>query len=213
MVKYLQLKINYNNIFGQIHKIEFVQNLHIIERSEITMVEYRDIKGYEGWYQITNEGEVWGLKSNKFLQKQLRGDEGKQYYYVGLCKNGVKNSYRVNRLVAEAFIDNPLNLPVVNHKDGNKLNNNADNLEWCDYKYNNDYDNRKEKAVESRKNNGNCRKTIMCDKTTHDTIKEFVSTSEAIEYLQLPKHAASNISATIKGRKKSAYGYFWKTED
>lgn len=176
------------------------------------MIKYKDIQGYEGCYQVTEDGQVWSVKSNKFLAQQLRGPEGKQYLYVCLCKNNVKQNFRVNRLVAQAFLDNPLNLPCVNHKDSNKLNNKVDNLEWCDYKYNNEFDNRKEKAVETRKNNGNCRKTIMCDKNTHEVIKEFVSTSEAIDFLNLPKNSAANISATIKGRKKSAYGYYWTTD-
>ena len=181
-------------------------------KGEYKAMRYKDIQGYEGWYQITDDGQVWSLKSNRFLSQQLRGPEGRQYLYVCLCKNNVKQSFRVNRLVAQAFIDNPLELPCVNHKDSNKLNNQANNLEWCDYKYNNDYNSRKEKAVETRKNNGNCRKTIMCDKKTHEIIREFVSTSEALEYLGLPKSAAANISATIKGRKASAYGYYWTTK-
>ncbi len=62
---------------------------------------------------------------------------GKGYKYISLSYLGVKTNYSVHRLVADAFIPNPEGLPCVNHKDGNKLNNHVDNLEWCDYSYNN----------------------------------------------------------------------------
>ena len=170
----------------------------------------KDIPGFEGQYQVTSNGQVYSLKSNKFLTLSLEGEEGKKYYYVGFTINGKRKNYRVSRLVAMTFIPNPNNLPIVNHKDENKLNNNVENLEWCDYTYNNHYNNRIQRAVNTKKNNGNCAKTIMCDKITHEEIKRFISISEAIEYLNLSKNATGNISAVMAGRKKSAYGYFWK---
>ena len=173
----------------------------------------KDIVGYEGLYQITSDGKVWSLKSCKFLKPLLSGPKGKEYYYVCLSKNGIKKNHKIHRLVAEAFIPNPNNLPIVNHKDENKKNNYVDNLEWTTYKENNDYGTRKEKMVETRKNNGNCCKTIMCDKNTHEQIQIFETTRDAIRFLGLANSASSNISACIKGRKKSAYGYWWKIEE
>ena len=58
-----------------------------------------------------------------------------------MCKNGIRKKYRIHRLVAEAFVPNPDNLPIVNHKDENRLNNEANNLEWCDNIYNSQYPN------------------------------------------------------------------------
>ena len=90
----------------------------------------KDIVGYEGLYQITSDGKVQSLKNCKFLKPLLSGPKGKEYYYVCLSKNGVKKNHKIHRLVAEAFIPNPNNLPIVNHKDENKENNCVNNLEW-----------------------------------------------------------------------------------
>lgn len=70
----------------------------------------------------------------------------------------------------------------------------------------------KHAEVTARKKNGYCVKTIMCDKQTHEPIKIFDSINDAIKYLGLNKNSSSNIVATMKGRKKSAYGYFWRPE-
>lgn len=93
---------------------------------------WKDIKGYEGLYQISNTGKVKGLKRNKVLKLILQRSG---YYYVDLQRK----RRLVHRLVAEAFIDNPDNLPEVNHKDEDKVNNSVENLEWCDSKYNANY--------------------------------------------------------------------------
>lgn len=85
-----------------------------------------------GLYQISNTGKVKGLKRNKILKPILQRSG---YYYVDL--QGKRRL--VHRLVAEAFIDNPDDLPEVNHKDEDKVNNSVENLEWCDSKYNANY--------------------------------------------------------------------------
>lgn len=100
-----------------------------------------DIEGYEGKYQVSNLGRIKSLgnentKKEKIL-KQIKDRGG--YLCVNLCKNGKGNFCLVHRLVANAFIENPSNLPQVNHKDENKTNNIVDNLEWCDAKYNTNY--------------------------------------------------------------------------
>ena len=96
----------------------------------------KDITGYEGLYAITDNGEVWSYRNKKFLKKK---ENPNGYYYAELWRNNKGKGFRVNRLVAEAFIPNPNNYPCVNHKDENKLNNKVSNLEWCTYKYNNNY--------------------------------------------------------------------------
>ena len=93
----------------------------------------RDIKNYEGIYAITSCGKVWSYRNNKFLAPSI---SGRGYFQVNLSKNGKYRHYFIHRLVAEAYLENPNNLPVVNHKDLNKLNNALTNLEWCTQSYN-----------------------------------------------------------------------------
>ena len=96
----------------------------------------KDIKGYEGQYAVTSCGKVWSYKTNRFLIPQAN-ERG--YLRVTLSKNGKLKHYFVHRLVAEAYIPNPLGLPQVNHKSEEKTENYVNNLEWCDCKYNINY--------------------------------------------------------------------------
>lgn len=107
---------------------------------------WKDIKGYEDKYQISNLGNIKTIKEwagNKYsskykkcnkLIKPIKDSGG--YYCVFLWKNSKGKTHRIHRLVAETFIPNPEKLPCINHKDGNKQNNCINNLEWCTYKYN-----------------------------------------------------------------------------
>lgn len=113
------------------------------------MEVWKDIKNYEGLYQISNCGNVRSLKKwsgNKHLKKWideisiLKGtDNGKGYLIVGLKKEGIRKNFFIHRLVATYFLENPLNKKVVNHKDFNKHNNNVNNLEWVTQKENVNY--------------------------------------------------------------------------
>jgi len=88
------------------------------------MEEWKDIKGYEGLYQISNLGRVKNIKTN-YIRKSIITKLG--YYQVKL----LNKMYLIHRLVAQAFIDNPNNYPEINHSDGNKANNKIENLIWC----------------------------------------------------------------------------------
>lgn len=98
---------------------------------------WKDCKGYEGKYQVSNLGRVWSIGSQKYLKGSYDKDGYIQVYLT--AKNGKTKIEKIHRLVALAFLDNPNNYPQVNHKDKNKQNNCVDNLEWCDIKYNNTY--------------------------------------------------------------------------
>ena len=92
---------------------------------------WKDIEGFDGRYQVSTWGNVRGVNG---IIKPYQNEKG--YLKVGLMKEGKCHKKRVNRLVAQAFIPNPYELPFVNHKDGNKQNNSFTNLEWTTDKAN-----------------------------------------------------------------------------
>ena len=96
---------------------------------------WKNVVGYEGLYEVSNIGRVKNSRRNTILSPGL----SQGYEYVALYKNGVRRNKQVNRLVAEAFLENNENRPLVHHKDEMKLNNSVDNLEWQTYEYNNTY--------------------------------------------------------------------------
>lgn len=107
---------------------------------------WRNVVGYEGIYVVSNYGRIKRLplgkqwpyrKTHNNIRKVRKNNQG--YYVVNLSRENEVKWILVHRIVAMAFIPNPQNLPQVNHKDENKLNNVVDNLEWCDQRYNNLY--------------------------------------------------------------------------
>lgn len=146
------------------------------------MEEWRDIKGYEGYYQISNIGRIKSLmyrglkrKTPKIIKWRVASNG---YAQVILSVNNIQRRYSVHRLVALHFIPNLDNKPCINHKDENPLNNNMENLEWCTYSYNTNYGNCIEKI---RK--GNIGKVgsypVIQQSLTGDFIAEYSSIGEA----------------------------------
>lgn len=97
---------------------------------------WKDVPGYENIYEVSNLGDVKNKRTNKLLSLTPDKDG---YLRLGLSKNRIRKTYSVHRLVAQAFLENPNELPAINHKDENKTNNRVDNLEWCTSEYNNQY--------------------------------------------------------------------------
>lgn len=116
---------------------------------------WKDIEGYEGYYQVSNLGRVKSFRKSSKMHKQ---DEyiltptvaNNSYAQVTLYRNSTRKKFLVHRLVAIAFIPNPNNLPYINHKDENPLNNSCDNLEWCTAFYNNNYGTARIRMVDSK---------------------------------------------------------------
>ena len=161
--------------------------------------EWKDINGYKGLYQVSNLGRVRSVRYNKERIMELSYSHG--YLRVGLYKNNKLKSHSVHRLVAQAFLDNPDNLPCVNHKDECKTNNHVDNLEWCSHQYNNTYG-----TVIQRRTEKNA-KTVYQYTMDGEFVKKWISMKE-IE-LELGFHS-TNISACCRGKRPMAYGYVWK---
>lgn len=155
-------------------------------------------------YEISDLGEV----RNKTTKYVLKGRKSKSGYLQVSIKfdndNKFKNQY-IHRLVAENFLENNNELNIVNHKDGNKLNNNVENLEWVSQSYN----------IQHAHDNFLIKKTSnrhigMFDKN-NNLIEEFSSVVEA--YKKLNKPSRVNIDSALQGKQKTAYGYIWKYLD
>ena len=168
---------------------------------------WKKIKNYENLYEISNHGKVKSVK--RIIKRKKTGNlpikerilkpsiNVSGYKTVALSKNDKRKIIPIHRLVAQAFISNPKNLPCVNHKDENKLNNYVDNLEWCTVKYNNNYGTKKDKVS---------KKVIQYDKNKN-IIKEWNS---IIDVQRISNINRSNIIQCCKGKRKSAGGYVWE---
>lgn len=152
---------------------------------------FKEIEGYEN-YQISNLGNVKSLKFGKERILKPAKDKG-GYLTVDLFKQGKHKTYKIHRLVAQAFIENPNNLPEVNHKDENPANNTIENLEWCTREYNINFGTRTEK----------CSKQVLCIETG----VIYPSTHQVERQLGF---AQGYISNACNGKCKQAYGYHWK---
>jgi hypothetical protein len=116
---------------------------------------WRDVIGYENLYQCSNLGRIKSLGNGKTWNEKERilkqTIDKRGYCRVMLCKEGKQKKYLVHRLVATTFLDNPQNLPQVNHKNEQKTDNRIENLEWCTQEYNNNYGTRLEKFSNAMK--------------------------------------------------------------
>lgn len=176
------------------------------------MEEWRDIKGYEGKYQVSNDGRVRSLDYNHTGEMQLLipSSDKRGYRHVNLFLNGNRKMKLIHRLVAEAFVENPNDYPQINHKDENPSNNVAENLEWCTQGYNNVYNDRAKKAGENIRKalagkipKGNPPKKVYQFNIDGELIKIWNSKAECA------RNGFNHVSECCNGKRKQDKGYKW----
>lgn len=191
---------------------------------------WKDVVGYEGLYIVSNLGRVMTLgngKTKKDIMFMAQNKDGGGYLMVHLHKNGISRTPKVHRLVAEAFLPNPDNLPCINHKDEDKTNNfvwvNDDgtvdleksNLEWCTAKYNSNYGTAKSRWG-AKNTNGKLSKPVSQYSLDGSYIGTYPSAAEAARQsfscFNRQFHRG-NISKCVRGDIPTAYGYVWKLKE
>lgn len=183
---------------------------------------WKDIEDFEGIYQISNLAKIKSLErivvyTNKRgvqyshhvkerILKTSRNNKG--YHIVNLYKNKKQKHFLLHRLVAQAFIPNPDNLPEVNHKDENKDNNCADNLHWCTRIYNNTY------GIQSKEGRRKTSKFRMKKVNQYNLKGELLMTFDGIRIAEEKTGVDNrNICACCKGKIRTAGGYVWRYVD
>lgn len=188
---------------------------------------WKDIEGYEGLYQVSNMGRVRSLdriataeRNGKTIQRNIVGKlltpTKRRHGYLAVMLYGRGGhptrgfkSVSVHRLVASAFVDNPHGYGEVNHLDENKQNNAADNLEWCDRKYNTNYGTTQERRAEKIRNNPARSRQIAQKELDGELVKIWPSLQEI---RRQTGYSPSNICRCCQGDKNysRAYGYKWE---
>lgn len=162
-----------------------------------SVLTWKPVVGFENFYKVNRAGDVLSLRNNKIRKPIINPNNG--YGTMVLYADHTKRTVYVHRLVAEAFVDNPNGYGFVNHKDENKLNNNADNLEWCTKSYNNTYNGKTQRP---------CKSIVQIDPKTGNE----VVWSSARKAHEAGIANYKNISACCRGLRKTAGGYKWRFE-
>lgn len=144
-------------------------------------------------YAISNYGRIKNIKNGNILTP-IQNPHGYMTYVF--CQNGERKGFRIHRLVALYFIDNPMGLPYVNHIDGDKTNNNVKNLEWCTAKENDTH----ARLTGLKSQN----KPIRACNILSSEVSTFYSIGEASSFLGINK---GNIHRVLSGKTKKTHGY------
>ncbi len=168
---------------------------------------WKDVKGYEGLYQVSNLGRVRSLDRLDSLGRKLEGKIRKpskdryEYLKVVLCRNNIQKTYRVHRLIAEAFLPNPENKPQVNHINEIKGDNRVENLEWMTCKENINYGSHNERSAKTKS------VPVRQYDLQWNLIATYESASEAERQTGIHQ---GNISATCLSKRRTAGGFRWR---
>lgn len=174
---------------------------------------WKEVNGYEGLYLISDTGEVLSkiYKTRKILKP---GTTKFGYSVVVLSKNKKVKMFAMHRLVALNFIDNPENKPCINHKNGIKIDNRVENLEWCTYSENtrHSFDVLKRKASKTMEGKLNGMHPNAKEVKQYTKKMELVKSYDSI--IRASRESGhinpSNISACCLGKVKTAGGYIWR---
>jgi hypothetical protein len=208
--------------------------VHFVPAANVVEVEWKPVVGYEDDYEVSTTGQVRN-KHGIILRPGIKKGSATCYKTVSLSRNGVQTTKSIHRLVAQAFIPNPDNLPMVNHKDEDGTNNFVGNLEWCTREYNTNYGTAKERRAErirgvphTKEHNKKIANKLKAYFQTNKSAAKgrrlengkavilmdidgfeirFATIHDAALYV---KGNYRNISACCNGKRKTAYGFTWK---
>lgn len=162
---------------------------------------WKDIPGYEGKYQVSNTGKIKSFSKGRTEGIILKPHIARGYSFISLSNNNKRKNLLLHRLVAAAFIDNPNNYPEVNHKDENKQNNSANNLEWCTRDYN--------MAYKSARTRQGITYGTPVEQLTIDDIP-IAKYCDAEIASKLTGFDSSSIHKCCRNERKHAGGYKWR---
>lgn len=178
--------------------------------------QWADIPGYEGLYQVSDMGRVRSLRNNTrikdkmyLIMKQKLDDKG--YFRVNLYKNKSPKTFLVSRLVAQTFIPNPENMPMVGHNNDIKSDNRVTNLYWTNALENNHHNGKYDQFIKER----NLKMNIIVDKLSKPVKGTNLSTGDEV-YYKSTQDASRNgfdngkISLCCRGKRNSHKGYKWE---
>jgi len=167
---------------------------------------WKDIEGYEGKYQVSNLGNVKSLNYNNYgYEKLLSPFLNSGYLYVDLLINTKRRTFRVHRLVAEAFIPNSDNKPEVNHINEIKTNNRAENLEWVTRKENVNHGTCPERKRKSMINGKTSKRVLQ-----YDLEGKFIQEWESVNEIGRNGFRATSISNCCLGKINTYKGFIWR---
>lgn len=162
---------------------------------------WKPITGYEGLYEVSDYGRIRSLKrntTNGVILKLCKDAHG--YLKCSLTKDGLQRTVRVHRIVGLTFVENPHDLPILNHKDEDKTNNTVSNLEWCDSKYNLNYGSCNEKMALAKG------RPFIC----LETDKVYLNQGDCAKEIGISR---GSISQILCGRRESCKGFHFKHID